>query len=286
ASTLHMNVDEVLARHEGKALDRADDGPFFARRIYRHVQRPILQERDRATLHVVHPDADLELRNRSIRSVPVAQLEHDVVTQTYGISRATRRRIYRDPFKSDALISLPILSAVQAFGRCARIGQMRGYSCVWGAWGFHPPRLHQQDPAAKRLDCRHIMTDQQYGAIPSGYFRHFAEAFLLKIGVTDGQHFIDDQYAGIEMGGDSECKPHIHAGGISLHRRVEEFFYAGKIDDLLEFRIDLFSGHPENGAVEINVLASGQLGVKAGTDFQQTADAAADFDATFGRTCD
>ena len=43
-------------------------------------------------------------------------------------------------------------------------------------------------------------------------------------------------------------------------------------------RFDLAASHAEDRAVEIDVLAAGQLRVKAGADFEQAADAAAQLD--------
>ena len=40
--------------------------------------------------------------------------------------------------------------------------------------------------------------------------------------------------------------------------------------------------HAEDGAVEEDVFAAGELGVKAGADFEQAADAAAELDAAVG----
>ena len=44
--------------------------------------------------------------------------------------------------------------------------------------------------------------------------------------------------------------------------------------------------HAEDGAVEVDVLAAGELGVEAGADFEQAADAAAEVDAAGGRLGD
>ena len=52
----------------------------------------------------------------------------------------------------------------------------------------------------------------------------------------------------------------------------------GELDDLVELAADLRRAHAEDGAVEEDVLAAGQLGVEAGADLEQRADAAADAD--------
>ncbi len=60
----------------------------------------------------------------------------------------------------------------------------------------------------------------------------------------------------------------------------------GEGDDLVELADDLGALHAEDGAVEVDVLAAGELGMKAGADFEQAADAPADDGAAFGRLGD
>ena len=60
----------------------------------------------------------------------------------------------------------------------------------------------------------------------------------------------------------------------------------GEGDDLVELARDLRAPHPEDRAVQVDVLAPGQLGVEAGADFEQAADAAADLDVALGRLGD
>src|SRR5438094_7302021 len=69
-------------------------------------------------------------------------------------------------------------------------------------------------------------------------------------------------------------------------RRLQESFDLGEGDDLVELAIDLAPLHTEDRAIEIDVLAAGQLGVEAGADFEQTADAAGDLDLALGRLGD
>ena len=63
---------------------------------------------------------------------------------------------------------------------------------------------------------------------------------------------------------------------VALDRRVEELLDLGEGDDLVELARDLARRHAEDRAVEEDVLAAGELGVKAGADLEQAADAAVD----------
>ena len=40
---------------------------------------------------------------------------------------------------------------------------------------------------------------------------HLAQAFALKLRITNGQYLIYDQNFGFEMGGYGESQPHVHA---------------------------------------------------------------------------
>src|SRR2546423_114666 len=73
---------------------------------------------------------------------------------------------------------------------------------------------------------------------------------------------------------DGEREADVHPGAVALDRRVEELFDAGEIDDGVELPADLLAAHPQDRAVEIDVLPAGQLGVKAGADLEQRSDAA------------
>src|SRR5581483_7201216 len=57
-------------------------------------------------------------------------------------------------------------------------------------------------------------------------------------------------------------------------RRVEEIFDVGKSDNLVELARNFLLVHPENRAVQINVLAAGQIGMKSSADAEQASGAA------------
>ena len=79
---------------------------------------------------------------------------------------------------------------------------------------------------------------------------------------------------------DREGEPHIHARREPLDRRVEKLLHLGEGDDLVEPPFDLGAPHAENGAVEIDVFAAGQFGMKAGADFEHAGDPAGELDAS------
>src|SRR5262249_8909458 len=62
----------------------------------------------------------------------------------------------------------------------------------------------------------------------------------------------------------------------ALHRRVDEFVDAGELDDRVELARDLGPGHAHDRALQVDVLATGEIRVKAGGHFDQRADAPVD----------
>src|SRR5438477_4181198 len=111
------------------------------------------------------------------------------------------------------------------------------------------------------------MTSEQHrSAVAARHFVHFAQAFLLEVGIPDREYLIHNQNFGFEVGSDSESQAHIHARRVALDRRIEELLDLGKTYDFIEFLAYLGSSHPENGAVQIYVLTPGQLWVKPSTD--------------------
>ena|SRR6516165_10246673 len=61
----------------------------------------------------------------------------------------------------------------------------------------------------------------------------------------------------------------IHSAAIALDRRVQKSVDLGKSDYLIKFTLYLCSAHAEDGAIQENILASGQVRVKARANLQQ-----------------
>src|SRR6516162_673576 len=70
-----------------------------------------------------------------------------------------------------------------------------------------------------------------------------------------------------------KCKSYIHSRRIALNGRVEKTFYFGERHDLVELLPNLALRHPENRAVEEDVLATRKLGMKSRPNLKQACDA-------------
>jgi hypothetical protein len=120
------------------------------------------------------------------------------------------------------------------------------------------------------------------GSAVLGNGTQLAEALALEVLVADCQHSIHDENLGVQVRGDSEGQPHVHAAGVPLDRGVEERRDTGEIDDGIKLSLHLGSGHAKDRAVQENVLATGEFGVETGADFEQRAHPSVDLDATGG----
>ena len=119
------------------------------------------------------------------------------------------------------------------------------------------------------LHAAEIVRDQDDGAAVVAKLHELLEAALLERHVAHGQNLVDDEQAWIDVDRNSEGQTHVHARGVRLDRRVDEALEAGELDNLLEPLRDLAPCHSENRRVQKDVLATGELGMKAGTEFEQ-----------------
>src|SRR6185369_16798847 len=69
-----------------------------------------------------------------------------------------------------------------------------------------------------------------------------------------------------------EPEPHVHARRVVLNRRVDERLEPGEPDDVVEAGVELLLRHAEDGAVQVDVLTPGELGMEAGAELEQRRD--------------
>src|SRR5919205_2249165 len=85
---------------------------------------------------------------------------------------------------------------------------------------------------------------------------------------------------------DREREPHVHARRVELDGRLDELLKLGEGDYLVELFSYLDAAHAEYRAVQIDVLAPREVGMKARADFEQRADAAVNLHFSGGRPSD
>src|SRR6516164_9730251 len=88
----------------------------------------------------------------------------------------------------------------------------------------------------------------------ASYITHLAQAFLLKGNVPDGKNLVNEEDFRLEMGGDGEGQPDVHAAGVMLDGRVDEFVDFGEGYDFVELPVDLPLAHPKDRSAQIRIL--------------------------------
>src|SRR6185436_435650 len=128
--------------------------------------------------------------------------------------------------------------------------------------------LDDQRLLADTSHRRHVVTDKKYRPPLNADVAHLLKTLLLKLRIADCEHFVDQQHFRLEMRRDAKRKPHVHTTRIAFHRRVEKLLNFSKAGDLVKLAVDLGLAHAEDRAVEIDVLATGQLRMKARAHFE------------------
>src|SRR4051812_25810283 len=89
------------------------------------------------------------------------------------------------------------------------------------------------------------------------------KAFSLKRGVSHREDLVEQKNVRIEVGRDGESQPDVHAGRVALYRHIDVTSHAGELDNAFQFAPDFGAAHSKHRAVEVNILHTGELGMKA-----------------------
>src|SRR5437773_7906269 len=126
------------------------------------------------------------------------------------------------------------------------------------------------------------MCHEQNGAAAVDDFVHLRKAFLLKLRVAHGQHFIDNEDLRIQVRGHRKCQSHIHATRVMFDGRFEKFLRSREINNLVKLRVDLAPAHAQDCSVQINILTASKIRMKAGANVEQASYFAVQFGAAGG----
>ena len=97
------------------------------------------------------------------------------------------------------------------------------------------------------------------------------EALLLEAGITHREHFVDQQDRRLEEGSDGEAEPNLHPARIELDGSLDCVTDLGEVDDVVELRGDLLLLQSQDGAVEVDVLESGQIRMDPASHLEEHA---------------
>ena len=86
----------------------------------------------------------------------------------------------------------------------------------------------------------HVVADQHERRVVADASQPFV-AFGTKRDIAHRQDFIQQQHVRLQRRRHRETEPHLHAGAVALHRRVDELADLREIHDLVELGVDFLS---------------------------------------------
>ena len=101
-------------------------------------------------------------------------------------------------------------------------------------------------------------------------------AFALEEHIAYREGLVDDEHVGLGDGSDGEGDARGHTRRVVFQRHVHEVFKFGELDDFIHLAVDELPRVTEEGTVEVDVLAGGELVVKARPERDKGGDVAAD----------
>ena len=155
-------------------------------------------------------------------------------------------------------------------------------------FGCRPVRRYasviQEDALIAHLHYGPQIVGHKYDGYAVFHHRfHLFRAFFLKDMIPYAQYLVDDKDFGVHVHGHGKAKARIHAGRVAFDRGIDEIPETREFHNFVELLPDLVFLHPEDRAVEKNILAAGEVRMETGAHFDESRhDAMADY-APFGR---
>ncbi len=154
---------------------------------------------------------------------------------------------------------------------------------IRGALGDHRSRPQVDGPVAERCHHVEVVGNQDQRDALASHPRDAVQATARERSVADRQHLVDEQDVGVDGDRDGKAEADVHPRRVGLDRLVDELADAREFEDLVHPALDLRPGEPEQHAVDDDVLAPGDLGVKARAQLDQCRHPPADLHAPLSR---
>src|SRR5215831_2395543 len=129
-------------------------------------------------------------------------------------------------------------------------------------------------PPADALYRVETVTDEHDGGAAGAGGANHVQAFLLKRRVGHRQDFVKQENLRVEMRGDGKAQTQIHPAGVSFSRRIEKLLDLREGDDLIKLPGDFAPAHTQDGPIQVDIFAAGEIGMKTCADAEQTTRAA------------
>ena len=123
------------------------------------------------------------------------------------------------------------------------------------------------------LDEAEAVGHEDDGLVAAAELADLVEALVNEGLVTHREHFVDQENIRIDVDRNREPEAHVHAGGVSLDRSIDELLELSELHDVVEAIVDFLFRQPQHDAVDEDVLAAGDLGMKAGAELDERGDA-------------
>ena len=102
------------------------------------------------------------------------------------------------------------------------VHQIRVDDALRVALGLGDAAVQPERFVAEARDEIERVGHEQHRPAAAAELGELVEALVRKRFVADGEHFVDEQDVRVDVDRDGETEPHVHAGRIRLHRRVDE----------------------------------------------------------------
>ena len=147
--------------------------------------------------------------------------------------------------------------------------------------------VEHEAAVAQGLHRVHVMAHVDDGLVLLlGDLAHARNALVLEGSVAHGEHLVHDHDIGVQMRGYRKGQAHVHPRGVTFHGRIDEALHLRKGHDVVEDLVYLAPLHAQDGAVHVDVLATGELGMEAGPHLEHARHAAVVGDETLTRARD
>src|SRR4030095_1124660 len=137
---------------------------------------------------------------------------------------------------------------------------------------LHRASLQQQAASAQLGNLAEVVGDEDDGGATRDHGIHAFDTLALEEIVANAEHLIHKQNIRIDVGGNRKPEAGIHARRVPLDRCIDEFLAPGESNNGIKAPTDLVSRHAQNRAIEVDVLATSKVWVKARTDLDESGD--------------
>ena len=137
--------------------------------------------------------------------------------------------------------------------------------------------LDEHCARAVAFDRTHVVRDQNHRL--RGVLTHLGEviiAFALECLVTHGQHLVEHENVALGLDGHRERQANLHAARVVLELLIHELPKFGELHDVVVHRVHFLGRETEQCAVQIHVLATGELRVEAHAELDERHEFAGD----------